>query len=260
MAPEDAVVLSDCISAGGQVEQRLTQFSVLRHERCRLVVERSNRKVRSSCRSSAGWHRSWPRTIAIRISPSHDRPPSDPAGESWLPRWAHEQPPPDPILIDHQAHWYPRAAFDLLLNRPGFPSARRTSKGVEFALSERFRSVLLDEFLELEVQLRDMDANGVSCMVSDPAVCPGDVTLFQIELAAEMCELLNDEMGRAQRELDGRFIGVASLPWQDPQTAIRVLDRAAKGHDLRGVSLHSNIDAASSGLRGLSQPPRFDHD
>jgi aminocarboxymuconate-semialdehyde decarboxylase len=146
------------------------------------------------------------------------------------------------VFTDHQAHWYPRAAFDLVMDRPGFPTARRTAGGIEFALSERFRSVLTDEFLELELQLRDMDDNGVSRMVANPAVCPGDVTSFETALAIEMCELLNDEMGRAQRELPDRFLGVASLPWQDADAAVRVLNRAVEEHDLRAVGVYSNID------------------
>jgi 2-polyprenyl-6-methoxyphenol hydroxylase-like FAD-dependent oxidoreductase len=44
MALEDAVVLADCIRAGGPVEERLERFSALRQDRCRLVVELSNQR------------------------------------------------------------------------------------------------------------------------------------------------------------------------------------------------------------------------
>ncbi|MEN3279467.1 MAG: aminocarboxymuconate-semialdehyde decarboxylase [Solirubrobacteraceae bacterium] len=155
-----------------------------------------------------------------------------------------------PGLVDHQAHWYPRAGFELLLDRPRYPTASRVEGGYRYEHSPDFSTVLTGEFLEVELQLEDMDLHGVDAMVGNPALCLGDVAGYG-ELAVEMCELLNAEMGRAQHEHAQRFYGVASLPWHEPETALDVLERAVSEHDLRGVCLHSNIAGTAIGTDDL---------
>jgi predicted TIM-barrel fold metal-dependent hydrolase len=144
-------------------------------------------------------------------------------------------------MIDHQAHWYPRAGLELLTGRTAYPRAERTGEGYRYEHTATFPSLLGPPFTELDLHLADMDANDVSVMVGNPALCLGDVSGMELGLAIEMSELLNAHLGSAQREHPDRFVGIATLPWQAPDEALGVLERAVSEHDLRGVSLHSNI-------------------
>jgi aminocarboxymuconate-semialdehyde decarboxylase len=152
--------------------------------------------------------------------------------------------PESPRLVDHQAHWYPRAGLDLLLDRPGYPTVSRVAGGYRYEHNPSFSTVLDGPFLELDLQLEDMDDHGVAAVVCSPALCLGDVASYG-ELAVEMCELLNYEVGRAQRNHPERVHGIASLPWHDPEAALEVLERALAEHDLRGVCLHTNVAGAA---------------
>jgi predicted TIM-barrel fold metal-dependent hydrolase len=160
-------------------------------------------------------------------------------------------------LTDHQAHWYPRAALGLLLDRPGHPTTSRVAGGYRYDHGPDFSTVLGGPFLELDRQLEDMDEHGVAAMVCSPALCLGDVATFDGGLAVELCELLNAEFGGAQREHPERFIGIASVPWHDPDAALRVLGRAVAEHDLRGVCLHSNV--AGKAAATPERMPVFEH-
>jgi predicted TIM-barrel fold metal-dependent hydrolase len=146
------------------------------------------------------------------------------------------------VLVDHQAHWYPRAALKLLTARDAYPRAQRADGGYRYEHTAAFTAVLGAPFVELDLQLADMDANAISLMVCNPALCLGDVTGFELGLAVEMCEVLNAELACAQREHQSRMVGIASLPWQAPDAALRVLERAVAQHDLRGVSVHANVN------------------
>lgn len=155
----------------------------------------------------------------------------------------------DPVIVDYQAHWYPVAALDPLVGRTdGYPRAERVD-GKYFVDADAgrpmsFAGFLEPSFIDLDEQFRVADEAGIDMLVSSPAGLNG-VWDMDANEAVEFCELLNEELARAQRERPARFRGLATIPLHHPDRAVEVLERAARIHDLRGVCVPASIHAAT---------------
>jgi predicted TIM-barrel fold metal-dependent hydrolase len=147
---------------------------------------------------------------------------------------------PAPPIVDHQAHWYPRSYVESLIDRDGYPSARRQGPNLlyESAVGESW--LLSPRYTDLDVQLADMDAHGVDVALTS-ANLPGEVSRLDLEQAVQTLDVLNDELAAAQRRHPDRIVGLCMLPMQDADAALQVLDRAIEQLGLKGVCLLSNI-------------------
>jgi predicted TIM-barrel fold metal-dependent hydrolase len=148
------------------------------------------------------------------------------------------------VVVDHQTHWYPRAAWERLLERPDYPRARCRDGAWFYQAAPDDEVALGPPWMELQAHFDDMDAHGVDAMVCTAAGLPGigDVSMLELSEATEMARLVNHEMADAQREHPDRIIGLCVLPMQDPDCALEVLEQAISGLGLKGVSMHSNIN------------------
>jgi aminocarboxymuconate-semialdehyde decarboxylase len=149
-------------------------------------------------------------------------------------------------VIDHQTHWFPPAALEALVGRKRLPRVEKTDAGYMLEIAEGARLRLGRELVDLDVQLREAAVHGVDMLVSSP-VTLGEVMHLDAAEAAELLDELNAEVGRAQREHAGRFVGLAMLPLHDPARALELLDRAIAEHDLRGVCVLASIEGAPIG-------------
>jgi aminocarboxymuconate-semialdehyde decarboxylase len=150
----------------------------------------------------------------------------------------------DLTTIDVHAHMLPEEAMRLL----GKESPRVAPK-----LSDE-NGVLIMEIagkvvqrpmpraiFDLDLRLRDMDANGVTMQL----VCATVQTFFYGEeaaLGASCAALQNDEISAVVRRMPDRFLGLATLPMQDPRRAADELRRAMTALDLRGAQIGSNVN------------------
>lgn len=147
------------------------------------------------------------------------------------------------MVVDHQVHWYPRAGFELLVGRDAAPRAERDGDGYVAEIVPGLRVPFPARMVDLDSHFEDMNAHGIDAIVSSPAVWLGDAALYEDALALELFLLLNDEAARAQREHPERFVGLAVLPLRDTESALAVLDEAARS-GLRGVCVHANVGGA----------------
>ncbi len=143
------------------------------------------------------------------------------------------------FVVDCQAHWYPRAFFVALLDRDRYPRARREAGGLVYDFAPGVSLPLAPEYVDLDLQLERLQAAGVDAVVSSPASF--GVHSFPAGEGRELAELLNAELAEAQRRHPGRFYGLATLPLQDADASVAVLDAAAAA-GLRGVHLPSNVN------------------
>jgi predicted TIM-barrel fold metal-dependent hydrolase len=141
-------------------------------------------------------------------------------------------------VVDCQSHWYPRAFFEALYERDGYPRARREEGGIVYDFAPGASLPIADEYVDLELQLERLAAAGVDQVVSSPASF--GVHSFPAAEGRHLAEILNAELADAQQRHAGRFHGLATLPLQDEAAALAVLDAAAS--ELRGVHIPSNVD------------------
>lgn len=144
------------------------------------------------------------------------------------------------VVVDHQAHWYPRAVFEAETREPD-PRAQRDGDGYVFtARPGGYQARIPARYVELDLQLESMDRHGIDTAVVSANLL-GDVAGVEAARAQHLVELANHEIATAQRAHPGRIVGLAMLPLEHPARALDTLNRAILDEGLRGVCLLSNV-------------------
>jgi aminocarboxymuconate-semialdehyde decarboxylase len=97
---------------------------------------------------------------------------------------------------------------------------------------------------DLDLRLRDMDRHGVAMQLLAATVH----TFFYHEepaLAAACAGVQNDEIAAIVDRHRDRFMGLATLPLQDPRRAADELTRAMTSLGLRGAQIGSNVNGSN---------------
>jgi len=147
------------------------------------------------------------------------------------------------MIVDTQCHWFSRTLLDALLDLDEYPRCRRDGDGYAFEVAPGRFVPWGPRFTDLESQLEMFEAAGVDAVISSSGSF-GDVDRLEPGRAGEVAHALNAERAAAEQAHAGRFYGLATLPWQDTDTALAVLDDAVSSLGLRGVLIHSNINGA----------------
>lgn len=144
------------------------------------------------------------------------------------------------MIVDHQVHWLPPRALDALVGRGRVPCAEKTGDAWLLENVAGGRLPVPQEMHDLEYQLELATSLGIDVLVvSSPPLA--EVMHLPGDDAAELLLTLNAELGAAQRANPERVVALASLPLQDPDAALRVLD-AAVADGIRGVMVMSSIE------------------
>jgi aminocarboxymuconate-semialdehyde decarboxylase len=148
------------------------------------------------------------------------------------------------ITIDVHAHMLPEETMRLL----GKQSPRVAPKLIhengatimEIA-GKVVQRPMPPEVYDLELRLRDMDRHGVAMQLIAATVH----TFFYDEDAALGCAcaaLQNEQIAAVVNRHPDRFLGLATLPLQDPARAADELKRAMTALGLRGAQIGSNVN------------------
>ena len=93
----------------------------------------------------------------------------------------------------------------------------------------------------IDERLRDMDRMGVDIQ----AVCPAPYHYFYFtepDYGAELAREVNEGIANLVSLHPDRFVGMGSVPLQNPKLAVRELDYAVKKLGLRGVEINTNVN------------------
>jgi Amidohydrolase/AMP-binding enzyme len=158
--------------------------------------------------------------------------------------------PPDmspSVTIDVHAHILPEATIRRLAGE----SPRVAPKLIDAygsTIMEINSKVVQDpmprEVFDLDLRLRDMDRHGVAMQLLAATVH----TFFYHEepaLAAACAVVQNDEIAAIVDRHRDRFMGLATLPLQDPHRAADELTRAMTSLGLRGAQIGSNVNGSN---------------
>jgi aminocarboxymuconate-semialdehyde decarboxylase len=162
----------------------------------------------------------------------------------------------EPRVIDVHTHFFPRSALALAgTGREWFGSLiERDANGIPVTITEGRRIVFgtAEHFDPFERRIERMDALGVDVHVV--SLLP---PLFRYglppALAIDAARAINDELARIVARWPDRFIGLATLPLQDPAASIRELDRVVGELGLAGVEIGTHV-----GESNLDDPALFE--
>ncbi len=98
-----------------------------------------------------------------------------------------------------------------------------------------------DQLTDVERRLSDMDQMGIDIQAISPVPLQYYYAL-EPDLGRTSSQLINDEIAEVVSAHPDRFVGLGTLPMQDPQMALSELDRVVKDLDFRGIELSTNVN------------------
>ena len=145
--------------------------------------------------------------------------------------------------IDIHAHWYPPEWLKLFESDGPKEGAtlERTAKGYT-ARTERIVNAFSDEFVSLDLRLAGMRRQGVDLHAL--SLTAPMVYWASAGLGLALSQAYNDAASAAHLRHPDKFVGLAMLPMQAPELALKELDRCAKLPGMRGLYVATNINGA----------------
>jgi predicted TIM-barrel fold metal-dependent hydrolase len=106
---------------------------------------------------------------------------------------------------------------------------------------DRLPSKFLPTLSDLDIRFRILDSyEGMEQVLS--LANPPIELIAEPAVAAELSQIVNDEMAELVAKYPDRFLGaVACLPMNDPEAALREVDRAIKDLHLKGIQIFSSV-------------------
>jgi aminocarboxymuconate-semialdehyde decarboxylase len=148
-------------------------------------------------------------------------------------------------IVDSHFHWLPRAVFDELCKRTGYPRAEADGKGGYRYMRKPGNCTMRPwaEWYDLDKQFEHMDALGRDTIDVVSSMGPFSVHYSELptEEGREGATIWNEQMAAAQRKCPGRFWGTAAVPLVDTATAIDVMNHAILKLGLVGVNLPGSV-------------------
>lgn len=144
--------------------------------------------------------------------------------------------------IDVHAHWYPREWLDLVRDHGaahGVEWREVPGKGPQFKVGYLATGPAGRLFVDLDARLEAMDAQGVrvhALSLSQPMTYWAGGPL-----AERLAAVFNEAIARAHAAHPDRFVGLATLPMQDPALAAREVERAAALPGVRGFYVATQV-------------------
>jgi aminocarboxymuconate-semialdehyde decarboxylase len=94
---------------------------------------------------------------------------------------------------------------------------------------------------DIATRLKDMDRMGIDVQAVSPA--PAQYYYYaEPGFGLELARGINDRIAEIAATPGGRFVGLGSVPLQEPRLAVRELERCVKKLGLRGVEIGTNVN------------------
>jgi len=146
--------------------------------------------------------------------------------------------------IDTHSHWYPVEWLRLFEQDGAREGAKLERSGDKYTIrTDRIVNGFDEEFVGLEQRLAGMDRQGVD--VHALSLTAPMVYWASPAFGLALSQVYNDAASAAHLKYPGRFVGLAMVPMQAPELAVKEMERAAKLPGMRGLYVGTNINGAN---------------
>jgi aminocarboxymuconate-semialdehyde decarboxylase len=145
--------------------------------------------------------------------------------------------------IDIHAHWYPKEWLDVFEKdgaREG-ASLERVPGGYQLK-AKHITNAFDERFVVVSQRVEEMDKRRIG--VHALSLTTPMVYWASPALALALSQAYNDAASAAHRQFPDRLVGLAMVPMQAPELALKELDRAAKLPGIKGLYLATNVNGA----------------
>ena len=143
--------------------------------------------------------------------------------------------------VDIHAHWYPEEWLALFAGDGAGEGAALERTGDRFVLRAKHITNAFDErFVVVDERVKAMDARGID--VHALSLTTPMVYWASPPLGLALSQAFNDAASAAHRRHPQRLVGLAMLPMQAPDLALRELERTAKLPGIKGMYLATNVN------------------
>ncbi len=145
--------------------------------------------------------------------------------------------------IDIHAHWYPEQWLQLF-EKDGPKEGAKLERGAKgyTIRTERITNAFDDEFVSLELRLQGMRRQGVDLQAL--SLTAPMVNWASAGFGLALSQAYNDAASAAHLRHPEKFLGLAMLPMQAPELAVKELERCAKLPGMRGLYVATNVNGA----------------
>jgi len=110
-------------------------------------------------------------------------------------------------------------------------------------VNRKQQETIFPAITSVEKRLQHMDRNGIDIQAISTA--PGQYYYWaEPELTHQTARLINENIAQICHDHPDRFVGLATVPLQEPELAVHELTRAVKELGLRGVEICTNVAGA----------------
>ena len=146
-----------------------------------------------------------------------------------------------PHAVDTHAHWYPEEWLKLFVKDGAAEGASLERSGKKYTIrTNRIVNAFDEEFVDLGLRLAGMQRQRVD--VHAMSLTAPMVYWASPGLGLALSQAYNDAASAAHLKYPDRFVGLAMLPMQAPELAVKELERAAKLPGMRGMYLATHVN------------------
>lgn len=145
------------------------------------------------------------------------------------------------LTIDIHAHFVPEE-YLRLIEAEGEPHGVRLRPGPNgpfIVLGQVAIGPITSHYHDLDIRLKAMEAKGVA--IHALSLMPPMVYWADAALGLRLARIVNDALAEATQAHPDRFVGLATLPLQDPEAAVTEAERAVTELGCRGIYLGTNV-------------------
>ena len=161
------------------------------------------------------------------------------------------------VPVDGAAPDSPVLAAALAVVAERGPKVKAILSSMSRGLDQRIGTGTWDSIIALlvdEVRLKDMDRQGIDIQAVSPAP---QQTYYWTEpkMGAELARLVNERLAEIVAKWPERFVGLGTVPLQDPDMAVSELEYCVKKLGMRGVEINGSVNGMdlTDGRLGLDR-------